>query len=87
MRTIAIALIAVIGLMVIGCQPPEGMVTSDQIDELKTEIQTLKTEIENLHTTLEEFTTIYNDHIEKYHKGGKPAPKPSGRTVKPPEKG
>jgi vacuolar-type H+-ATPase subunit I/STV1 len=84
MRTIAIALIAVIGLMVIGCQPPEGMVTSDQIDELKTEIQTLKTEIENLHTTLEEFTTVYNEHIEKYHKGGKPAPKPQPKPEPPP---
>lgn len=94
MRKITIALITFVALMVIGCQPPEGMggVTTEQLEgvktELMTEIETLKTDIANLHTALDSLTTIYNGHIEKFHKGGVVAPKPPpGRTVKPPEKG
>jgi uncharacterized protein YcfL len=94
MRKLTIALITLVALMVIGCQPPEGMggVTTDQLEGVKTElmneITTLKTDIVNLHAALDSLTTIYNGHIEKFHKGGKIAPKPApGRTVKPPEKG
>ena len=91
MRKITIALIAVVALMVIGCQPPEGMggVTTEQFEGLKTEIQTLKTDLANTQAALDSLTTIYNAHVEKFHKGGTTAPKPPTptREVKPPEKG
>lgn len=88
MRKVAILLVAGIVLMVIGCQPPEGLggVTQEQFDELKTQIETLQTDISNLQTSLDSLTTLYNGHIEKYHKGGKTAPKPPEPT-KPPRKG
>lgn len=77
MRNIALALIAVVALMVIGCQPPEGMagVTTEQFNELKTQVENLQTDVMNLHMALDSLTTLYNGHIEKYHKGGKVAPK------------
>ena len=88
MRKIAIALAAVVVLMVVSCQPPEGMVvTTEQFEALKTEVQTLKTDVGNLQTALDSLTVYYNAHIERYHRGGVVAPKPPGRTVKPPEKG
>ena len=88
MLKVATMLIAVACLMVVSCQPPEGMfVTSEQFESLKTEIQTLQTDVGNLQTALDSLTVYYNAHIEKHHKGGVVAPKPPGRTVKPPEKG
>lgn len=78
MRKIAIALVAIVAFMVISCQIPEGMggVTTEQFEELKTEIQSYKSEISNMHAAMEEFTEVYNEHVEKYHKGGTMAPKP-----------
>ena len=78
MRKIAIALVTVAVLMIVGCQPPEGMigVTPEQLEEVKTEIQALRTEIADLQAALEEFTEVYNEHVEKYHKGGTHAPAP-----------
>jgi len=74
MRTIAIMLVAAIALVVIGCQPPEGMggVSQEQFDTLKAQVETLQTD--------------YNDHIEKFHKkGGTTAPKPKKPSgLKPP---
>jgi len=85
MLKIATLLIAVVALMVISCQPPEGMagVTTEQFNELKTQVETLQTEVENLHAAMDSLTEHYNAHIEKYHKGGKIAPKPP-TGVKPP---
>jgi hypothetical protein len=88
MRKLTIALIALVAFMVIGCQPPEGMggVTNEQLEGVKTElmneITTLKTDVANLTVALDSLTTLYNGHIQKFHKGGTIAPKPS--TVKPP---
>jgi hypothetical protein len=78
-KVIAMLIIAMC-LMVVSCQPPEGMgtagVTTQQIEELKTEIATLKTDVAALQDALDQMTTLYNEHIEKYHKGGTVAPKP-----------
>jgi outer membrane murein-binding lipoprotein Lpp len=78
MRNIALVLIAVVALMVIGCQPPEGMagITTEQFNELKTRVETLEENVANLHAALDSLTTHYNMHIEKFHKGGTTAPKP-----------
>jgi len=78
MNKLATLLIAVIALTVIGCQPPEGAggVTAAAVDSLKTEIQTLQTDLGNVQVALDSLTTLYNAHVEKYHKGGKVAPKP-----------
>lgn len=83
MRIVAVALLAVIALTVIGCQPPEGMagVTQEQFDELKATVDGLQTDVGNLQTAIDSLTTIYNGHIEKYHRGGAVAPKPP---TKPP---
>ncbi len=79
MRKIGIALIALVALMVIGCQPPEGMggVTQEQFDELKAQVEMMKTDMEYMHTTMDSLVQSYNTHIEKFHKGG--------TTVTPPE--
>ena len=87
MRTIALALIAVVALMVIGCQPPEGMggVTQEQFDGLKTQVDALQTDVVNLQASLDSLTTFYNEHIDKFHKsGGTKAPKPPAPS-KPPK--
>jgi hypothetical protein len=79
MRKIGIALIALVALMVIGCQPPEGMggVSQEQFDELKAHVEEMKTDMEYMHTTMDSLMAAYNTHIEKFHKGG--------TTVTPPE--
>ena len=88
MRTIAIMLVAAIALVVIGCQPPEGMggVSQEQFETLKAQVETLQTDLGNLQTALDSLTTLYNDHIEKFHKkGGTTAPKPKKPSgLKPP---
>jgi hypothetical protein len=90
MRKITIALIALVALTVIGCQPPEGMggVTTEQLEGVKTElmneIEGLKTDFANLHTALDSLTTIYNGHVEKFHKGGMVAPKPQPKPAPAP---
>jgi len=88
MRNLGILLIAIIALMVIGCQPPEGMggVTQEQFDELKGNVETMKTDVENLHMALDSLTTIYNGHIEKWHKGGAIAPTPPAPSKPPKER-
>jgi hypothetical protein len=94
MRTIALALLAVVALTVIGCQPPEGMTgpTQEQFDALKAQVNGLQTDLATMQAALDSMTTVYNEHIDKFHKsGGTKAPvvpkTPGGRTVKPPEKG
>jgi outer membrane murein-binding lipoprotein Lpp len=93
MRKMAILLIAGVALMVIGCQPPEGMtggVTQEAFDELKTKVETLETDLDNVHTALDQLIEDYNALKAKVDKGSAPVPKPpekGGRTVKPPEKG
>lgn len=88
MRNLGILLIAVIALMVIGCQPPEGMggVTQEQFDELKTNVELLKGDVENLYMALDSLTTHYNMHMEKYHKGGATAPTPPAPSKPPKER-
>ncbi len=88
MRKIGILLIAGVALMVIGCQPPEGMggVTTEQFDELKVQVEMLKTDIENLHMAIDSLTAHYNMHVEKFHKGGTTAPKPPAPSKPPKER-
>ena len=91
MRKMAILLIAVVALMVIGCQPPEGFggVSQEQFDELKAQVETLETDFENVHAALDQLIEDYNELKQKVDKGSKPVPKPPApkRKVKPPEKG
>ena len=70
---VATMLIILSCIMIIGCQPPEGMggVTTAQVDSLKAEIQTMKTDHVTLQTALDDMTKMYNEHMEKFHKGGK----------------
>ena len=71
MRTIALALLAVVALTVIGCQPPEGMgPTQEQFDALKAKVDALEMDVVNLKTAVDSLTTVYNDHIDKFHKAG-----------------
>ena len=93
MRKMALLLVAVIALMVIGCQPPEGMtggVSQEAFDELKMQVETMQTDLDNVHTALNQLIEDYNALKAKVDKGSAPVPKPpakGGRTVKPPEKG
>ena len=93
MRKMALLLIAVVALMVIGCQPPEGLtggVSQEAFDELKTQVETLQTDLDNVHASLDQLIEDYNALKAKVDKGSKPVPKPpakGGRTVKSPEKG
>ncbi len=86
MRKIGILLIAIVALMVIGCQPPEGMggVTAEQFDELKTNIESLKTDMTMLRMAVDSLTEHYNMHVEKFHKGGTKAPTPKKKEAPPP---
>ena len=77
MRTIALALLAVIALSVIGCQPPEGMggPTQEQFDALKAKVDALQMDLSNMQAAYDSLTTVYNEHIDKFHKsGGSKAP-------------
>ncbi len=76
MIRIATLLGVVACLMVIGCQPPEGMAgpTQEDFDALKMQVETLQTDVAQLYTAMDSLTTRYNAHIEKFHKGGTPAP-------------
>jgi outer membrane murein-binding lipoprotein Lpp len=87
MMKIALLLVAVVGLTVIGCQPPEGMttgVTQEQFDELKAQVDALNTDVMNLHTALDSLTAAYNAHIEKYHKGSKTVTQPPAKIAPEP---
>jgi len=87
MRTIALALLAVVALTVIGCQPPEGMTgpTQEQFDALKAQVDALQTDLGNMQMAYDSLTTVYNEHIEKFHKsGGTKAPTPPAPS-KPPK--
>ena len=81
MRKMAILLIAVVALMVIGCQPPEGfvVVSQDQFDELKAQVETLETDFENVHAALDQLIEDYNELKAKVDKGSKPVPKPPAK--------
>jgi outer membrane murein-binding lipoprotein Lpp len=94
MRKMALLLVAVIAVMVVGCQPPEGMtggVSQEAFDQLKMQVETLQTDLENTHAALDQLIEDYNALKAKVDKGSAPVPKPptpkGGRTVKPPEKG
>ena len=93
MRKMALLLVAVVALMVIGCQPPEGMtggVSQEAFDTLKMQVETMQTDLDNVHTALSQLIEDYNALKAKVDKGSAPVPKPpakGGRTVKPPEKG
>jgi hypothetical protein len=93
MRKMALLLVAVVALMVIGCQPPEGMtggVSQEAFDALKMQVETMQTDLDNVHTALSQLIEDYNALKAKVDKGSAPVPKPpakGGRTVKPPEKG
>ncbi|UCG30752.1 MAG: hypothetical protein JSV53_02430 [candidate division WOR-3 bacterium] len=85
MIRIATLLIIVACLTVIGCQPPEGMAgpTKEEFDALKMQVEALQTDVAQLYTAIDSLTMNYNMHIEKFHKGGTPAPtapKPSKPT-------
>ena len=88
MRKIGIMLIALVALMVIGCQPPEGMggVTQEQFDELKAQVEMMKTDMAYMQTAMDSLVASYNTHIEKFHKGGTTVPTPP-KTSPPPRKG
>jgi len=88
MRKMAILLIAVVALMVIGCQPPEGMggVSQEAFDELKTQVETLQTDLDNVHASLDQLIEDYNALKAKVDKGSAPVPKPPAPS-KPPRKG
>jgi len=81
MRKMAILLIAVVALMVIGCQPPEGFggVSQEQFDELKAQVETLETDFENVHAALDQLIEDYNELKQKVDKGSKPVPKPPAK--------
>ena len=87
MLRIATLLTIVACLTIIGCQPPEGMagVSKEDFDALKTQVETLEADAANLHEAIEALTDSYNAHIEKHHKGGKPAPTPAPPPSKPPK--
>ena len=78
MVRIATLLAIVACLTIVGCQPPEGMagVSKEDFDALKTEVEMLKADVANLQAAMETLTESYNMHIEKFHKGGQPAPMP-----------
>jgi hypothetical protein len=88
MLRIATLLIVVACLTVIGCQPPEGMAgpTKEEFDALKMQVETLQTDVAQLYTAMDSLTTRYNTHIEKFHKGGTPAPT-APKATKPPQVG
>jgi hypothetical protein len=83
MRTIALALLAIVALTVIGCQPPEGMTgpTQEQFDALKAQVDALQMDLGNMQMAYDSLVTVYNEHIDKFHKSGvtkasaTPAPK------------
>jgi hypothetical protein len=81
MRTIALALLAVVALSVIGCQPPEGMAgpTQEQFDALKAQVDGMQMDLDAMKVAYDSLTAVYNEHIEKFHKSGgtkAPAVKP-----------
>ncbi len=86
MRKMAILLIAVVALMVIGCQPPEGMggVSQEAFDELKTQVETMQTDLDNVHASLDQLIEDYNALKAKVDKGSAPVPKPPAPS-KPPK--
>lgn len=87
MIRVATLLVIAACLTVIGCQPPEGMagVSQDDFDALKTQVETLQADVANLMEAVETLTDHYNEHVEKFHKGGVTAPKPT--PTKPPQVG
>jgi hypothetical protein len=88
MIRIATLLAIVACLTIIGCQPPEGIagVSKEDFDSLQMQVETLQADVSNLHAAIETLTDSYNEHIEKFHKGGTPAPAPP-KATKPPQIG
>lgn len=78
MVKIATLLAIVACLTIVGCQPPEGMagVSKEDFDEMGKQVEMLEADVANLQAAIESLTESYNAHIEKFHKGGTPAPMP-----------
>ncbi|MCX7994348.1 MAG: hypothetical protein N3A65_01050 [candidate division WOR-3 bacterium] len=81
MKNLATLLIIVFAFAIIGCQPPQqtNVVTTEQLDAVKSEISALKNQVQNLQTALDSLTANYNAHLDKYHKG-MPKPPAGGGT-------
>lgn len=75
-------LVIAVCLMVIGCQPPEGMagVSQEDFDALKEKVEMLEADATAMHEAMDGFVEQYNMHIEKHHKGGTTVPKPGKPT-------
>jgi hypothetical protein len=89
MRKMALLLVAAVALMVIGCQPPEGMtggVSQEAFDALKMQVETMQTDLDNVHTALNQLIEDYNALKAKVDKGAAPVPKPPAPTKPPKEK-
>ena len=89
MRKMALLLVAVVAVMIIGCQPPEGMtggVSQESFDQLKMQVETLQTDLDNVHAALDQLIEDYNALKAKVDKGSAPVPKPPA-PQKPPRKG
>ena len=82
MIKVATLLVIATCLMVIGCQPPEGMagVSQEDFDAMKEKVEMLETDIAAMHEAMDGFVDEYNKHIEKHHKGGTTVPKPGKPT-------
>ena len=87
MIKVATLLVIAVCLMVVGCQPPEGMagVSQEDFDAMKTQVEALQADVANLMEANESLTDHYNEHVEKFHKGGTTAPKTT--PTKPPQVG
>jgi len=73
MKKLATLLIIAIALTVISCQQPANVVTPEQLEAVKTELNALKTDVTALKAVVDSLVVNYNAHLEKYHKGTKPA--------------
>jgi outer membrane murein-binding lipoprotein Lpp len=86
MRKMALLLVAVIALMVVGCQPPEGMtggVSQEAFDTLKMQVETMQTDLDNVHAALDQLIEDYNALKAKVDKGAAPVPKPPAPPEQP----
>ena len=78
MLRIATLLTIVACLMIIGCQPPEGMagVSKEDYDALMKKVEMLEADVAGMQEAMDGFIEQYNMHIEKHHKGGTTVPMP-----------
>jgi len=76
MLRIATLLTIVACIMIIGCQPPEGMagVSKEEYDALMKKVEMLEADMTAMQESMDGFIEQYNMHIEKHHKGGTTVP-------------